>query len=58
MSLCLYFAEKMNSGQSFLLFFLHLTPHLFGLDRCSPSMITEKEKYKHGAQVSEAVFKN
>lgn len=45
----------MNSGQSFLLFFLHLTPHLFGLDRCNPSMITEREKYKHGAQVSEAV---
>lgn len=40
---CSVQTQKMNSGQSYLLFFLHLVPHLFGFDRCNLSMITEKE---------------
>lgn len=38
-------------GQTYLVFFLHLIPQIFGFDRCNLCMITKKRKYKQGVQV-------
>lgn len=45
------FARKLNSGQSYLLFLLHVTAHLLRFDRCNLSVITETENTNNRAQV-------